>query len=215
MPDRNPDTRLPQWAPRVRPEQIRRLYAGEAAGLLDEALLDEVFYAMRARCESIVTVTEASEGRVRCPACEAVFSHQVGDKQKLMHCPACGWTLTWGEYFATYQGKQLHGGGALPAIHAFLEVGSAAGSPAQKMLRIDALLHAYHWEAGQNPTRPVAVNLIQGTIRSVVALLEDLGFGSDPQMREHYRQWQENVRRAEQRWGADPRSVPRTAKKGS
>lgn len=197
-----PDSRLPQWAPRVHPEMIRRLYTGEAAGRMDEELLDEVFYAMRARCESIVTVTEASEGRVRCPACEAIVLHPVGDQEKQMQCPTCGWTLTWGAYLKTYQGKQLHGGGALPAITAFLEGGSAANTPQKKMLLIDALLHAYHWEAAQNPTRPVAVNMIQGTISSVVALLEDLGFGSDPQMRDHYLQWQENVRRVEERWGS-------------
>ncbi len=209
MPDSipTPDSRLPQWAPRVRPELIRRLYTGEAAGLLDEELLDQVFYAMRARCESIVTVTEASEGRVHCPACGEIFLRQGGDKGEQMKCPACGWTLTWGEYLKTYQGMQLHGGGALPAITAFLEGGSAASTPQKKMLLIDALLHAYHWEAEQNPTRPVAVNMIQGTINSVVALLEDLGFGSDPQMRDHYRQWQENVRQAEQRWGPNTRKT--------
>ena len=195
------DSCLPEWAPRVRPELIRRLYTGEAAGLLDEELLDEVFYAMRARCESIITVTEASEGRVRCPACGEIFLRQGEDKGEQLRCGACGWTLTWGVYHKTYQGKQLHGGGALPAIHAFLEGGSPAPTPPKKMLLLDALLHAYHWEAAQNPTRPVAVNMIQGTIYSMVALLEDLGFGSDPQMREHYQQWQESVRRAEQRWG--------------
>lgn len=196
-----PDSRLPQWAPRVRPELIRRLYTGEAAGLLDEELLNEVFYAMRARCESIVTVTEASERRVRCPACGQVVLRKGGDKGEQMKCPACGWTLTWGEYLKTYQGRQLHGGGALPAITAFLQGGNEAASPQEKMLLIDALLHAYHWEAAQNPTRPVAVNMIQGTIHSVVALLEDLGFGSDPQMRDNYAQWQENVRLVRLRWG--------------
>lgn len=196
-----PDSRLPQWAPRVRPEQIRRLYAGEAAGLLDEELLDEVFYAMRARCDSIVTVTEASEGRVRCPACDGVFLRQGGDNGTQMKCPACGWTLTWGKYLKTYQGMQLHGGGALPAINAFLQEGSAASNPQKKMLLIDALLHAYHWEAEENPTRPVAVNMIQGTIHSVVALLEEIGYGSDPQMRDHYHQWQKSVRQVEKHWG--------------
>jgi ribosomal protein L37AE/L43A len=169
--------------------------------LLDEELLDEVFYDIRARCASIVTVTEAAEGRVTCPACGTLILRKRGDKQSLMQCGGCGWTLTWGEYLETYQGKQLHGGGALPAILAYLEGGREARSPQQKMLLIDALLHAYHWEAALNPTRPVAVNMIQGTINSVVALLEELGFGSDPQMRENYREWQANVHRAEERWG--------------
>jgi hypothetical protein len=210
MPDSTPapDSRLPEWAPRVRPELIRRLYSGEAAGLLDEELLDEVYYAMRARCESIFTVTEASKGRVRCPTCDEIFTHPVGDKDQRMNCPACGWTLTWGEYFKTYQGKQLNGFGCWPAITAFLDGGSAANTPAKKMLLIDALLHAYHWEAEQNPTRPVAVSMIQGTINSVVTLLEDLGYGSDPQMREHYLQWQKNVQKAEQRWGPYTRKPP-------
>jgi predicted RNA-binding Zn-ribbon protein involved in translation (DUF1610 family) len=194
---------LPQWAQRVKPELIRRLYAGEAGGLLDEDLLNEVFYAIRARCESIITVTEASEGQVRCPSCDALVLRCIGsgEQREVMVCAACGWALTWGEYLKTYQGKQLHGGGAMPAIRAYLDGSREARTPQQKVLLIDALLHAYHWEAAQNPTRPVAVNMIQGTINSVVALLEELGFGSDPQMRETYREWQENVRRVEQRWG--------------
>lgn len=204
----SPSSPLPQWAPRVKPERIRRLYAGEAAGLLDEELLNEVFYAIRARCESIITVTEASAGRVKCPSCSALVLRHIGsgDAREEMLCTVCGWRLTWGEYLKTYQGKQLHGGGAVPAIQAYLDGAGEARSPQQKMLLIDALLHAYHWEAAGNPTRPLAVNMIQGTIHNVVAFLEELGFSNDPQMREHYRHWQENVRRVEQRWGPYRRS---------
>ncbi|MBI5289694.1 MAG: hypothetical protein HY873_12045, partial [Chloroflexi bacterium] len=42
-----------QWARRVKPEVIRRLYTRDAKGIVDEELIDEVGYAMYARCHSI------------------------------------------------------------------------------------------------------------------------------------------------------------------
>ena len=52
------------WAPRARPELIRRLYESDAAGLLDGELVDEVGYALLLRCKTIQCVTER-----RCPEC--------------------------------------------------------------------------------------------------------------------------------------------------
>ena len=60
-----------KWARRVRPETIRALYTLDAKGIVDEELIDEVGYAMLARCESIRTVTRAHSGRATCPRCKA------------------------------------------------------------------------------------------------------------------------------------------------
>jgi hypothetical protein len=53
-----------QWAQRVSPAKIRQVYNLDAQGIMDEELIDDVAYAFYARCESILTVTEASMGRI-------------------------------------------------------------------------------------------------------------------------------------------------------
>jgi hypothetical protein len=59
-----------RWAHRVPKDAIRRIYESEAAGVLDEALLDDVGTRFAMRCESILAVAEAKRGIVRCPRCD-------------------------------------------------------------------------------------------------------------------------------------------------
>src|SRR5690242_418943 len=109
----------PHWYPRVKQHLIRRLYENDAQGIVDEELIDEVGFALILRCRSILTVTEAHEGRVTCTRCGTmVAQHWV--KEETMTCSKCGWKMTWGAYFKTYQGKQLHGGGAVFAFRSYV-----------------------------------------------------------------------------------------------
>jgi hypothetical protein len=64
-----PTLHNPPWAPRLPQRLVARLYETDARGILDEELIDEVGYGLLARVESILTATEASRGRVRCPRC--------------------------------------------------------------------------------------------------------------------------------------------------
>jgi hypothetical protein len=57
---------LPTWAPRVKPYLIRRLYESDDQGVLDTDLLDEVGWALYARCESFIQA--GKPGRVTCAA---------------------------------------------------------------------------------------------------------------------------------------------------
>ncbi|HEY3341750.1 MAG TPA: hypothetical protein VGK81_07020, partial [Anaerolineae bacterium] len=68
---------LPHWAPRVKQNLIRRLYETDARGIYDEELIDEVGYALLARCEAFIAAVEASRGKVTCPACGASVWHNV------------------------------------------------------------------------------------------------------------------------------------------
>jgi hypothetical protein len=47
---------LPAWAPRVKANRIRRLYAGDALGMLDAGLLNEAGWGLVLRCRSFVEV---------------------------------------------------------------------------------------------------------------------------------------------------------------
>jgi hypothetical protein len=54
-----------EWASRVNPGAIRRLYETDARGIVDEEQIDDVGYALYWRCQSIIAATEAYDGRVR------------------------------------------------------------------------------------------------------------------------------------------------------
>ena len=109
---------LPEWAPRVRQSLIRRLYETDTLGIYDDELLDEVGWALLARCETFITAVEAFHGRAKCPACGQIVLHNSG-KDEVLHCAACGWEVAWQVYFKTFQHKQLSG--AEPVLALFQE----------------------------------------------------------------------------------------------
>ena len=189
---------MPVWAPRVPQHKIRQLYETDALGIYDRDLIDEVGYALLARCESFLAAVRAVAGEACCPRCGSIVSH-AGRKEGLLRC-ACGWALTWGAYFSTIQHKQLSG--AEPVLRLFREyVGTypAARTARERMLLIDGLLHGFHWYYKDNtPTRPVAINLIEGRLGDVIAFLDSLTYGehSTPGTKENRDVWNERVETA-------------------
>lgn len=193
-----------RWAPRVSRAAIKRLYESDARGLLDDALLDEVFFGFLARCRSIRTVTEAAYGRVACPRCGQGILRQVGgahEKEEPLRCGGCDWQTTWGAYHGTYRGKKLYGGNAAASgvFEEFLRRAPAAGSPGEKMLLVDWIVHEAHRtiRAGQEELhRPVAVNLIEGRMRELIVFLDELAYGpgSTSGLRERADEWRSGVR---------------------
>jgi len=203
-----------QWARRVSHDVIRRLYTLDAKGIVDEELIDEVGYAMYARCESIRTVTAAHFGRAKCPRCgevvERVRQREGVSKDQPLVC-ACGWSTTWREYLKSYQHKQLMGGAAFPAFLEFIETWPKARSPRDKLLLIDGLVHALHVNVIEQKdllfARAAAVNLIEGKLKDVVALLDELAYSdlSTPGTREARDEWKATRDAAQRsmlaRWG--------------
>ena len=189
-----------RWAPRVPRAAIRRLYEGDAGGRLDEDLLDEVFFGFLARCQSILTVTEAATGRVACPRCGTVVTRRVGvgEKGEPLRCP-CGWSATWGAYHRTYRDKQLMGGNAIGVFREFVRRAAAASSTRERMLLVDWIVHEAHKTvvAGQQEFhRPTAVNLIEGRMRELIVFLDELahGPGGTPGLAERAGRWRSEVR---------------------
>jgi hypothetical protein len=171
----------PRWEPRVAPEKIRRLYETDAQGMLDEELLDDVAFALYARCDSTLTVTEAVRGRVKCPhcsqICERIKAQTGSSREDVLRCGHCSWELTWGIYHDSFQGQQLIGRGAVDAFRAYMEQFPSVRSPQEKMLLIDRLIHAMHKELANTPQWPAAFNLIEGSVNAAVSLLEGLAYG--------------------------------------
>ncbi len=171
---------LPRWAPRVPPEKIRRLYELDALGIVDEELIDEVAFALRARCESILGATEASRGRLKCPSCEAPFEAEVGPGTTL-RCERCGWTTPWERYSSTYRHHNLMAGAGEPVFREYLERFPAADTPRKRLLLVDWVVHQCHQSLPQREKgllgRPVAVNLIDARLHQILRLIDELAYG--------------------------------------
>lgn len=160
-----------RWASRVEPDLIRRLYQAEAKGIHDDELIDEVGCALLARCESIRRVSER-----RCPFCGELLSGER-TAESAVSCPACGWSARWQTYQNSYKKRRVNGPRAMPAFLRFVDRYPAAKTWSEKMLAIDAVIHAVHESLGatQNPmVVPAAENLIEGKAKDTFALLEAL-----------------------------------------
>jgi predicted RNA-binding Zn-ribbon protein involved in translation (DUF1610 family) len=168
-----PDGR-PRWARKVPRSQIRRLYEADALGIVDEELIDKVGWALRERCDSILAVTAAHAGRVACPACGAAITRERPWRDDVpVACAACGWQLPWPTYHQTYRGKQLFAANAGPVFEGFYQAFPKARTPQAKMLLIDQLIHAFHLGL-TDVGRPVAANLIEGSLGEVIVFLDEL-----------------------------------------
>jgi len=120
-----------------------------------------------------------------------------GQRKEEILCCACGWELSWGEYFKTIQHVQLSGAEpVLETFRAFVNTFPKMRTPREKMLAIDRLIHRFHWSYKTDaPTRPVAVNLIEGSLNKVVEFLDQLTYGdkSTSGTMENYAEWDENI----------------------
>lgn len=178
----------PTWSAKVPRWKIRRLYESEAAGMLDDVLLDDVGLSLLERCRDILTATAAHQGLVRCPSCGAtVERHMRGSpkQDEVVRCERCGWSLPWREYHRSYRRKGLVGGAAMPGIEAFAGSYPSLRTPRDRFLAIDRLIHYFHGEAAGMPIRPAARNFIGGTASQILELLDGLAEGpSTPDYRQ-------------------------------
>lgn len=110
----------------------------------------------------------------------------------------CGWQATWGEYLKSYQGKQLYGGQAYPMFRAFIDRWPQSRTPRDKMLAIDALIHACHGQFEGAMGRPAACNLIEGTMDELIEFLDELAYGdlSTPGVGEVRARWRAGIESA-------------------
>jgi hypothetical protein len=188
-----------RWAPRAEPAAIRRLYETDARGIVDAEQIDAVGYALYARCRSILRATEAHRGRVTCPRCEHVIDRGAGAgarPDEEVACPRCGWRVRWRDYFKTYQHKHLVGGGAVQFHQDFVAQFERARTPRERMLAIDRLIHAFHWELVRDPVRSAARELIYArSYKELLVFLDTLtyGAGSTPGLREGKSAWDRKV----------------------
>ena len=78
---------------------LLRLYETDAAAIVDDELADEVGWALYARCDAIVSVTNGYEKKqLRCPRCGC----DIPLSNARFECP-CGFIVTWEEFRRSYK----------------------------------------------------------------------------------------------------------------
>ena len=172
------EQRVPHWEPRVSPRRVEELYRQEAAGVVDQALLEDVAFGLLARCRDILESNEAAAGRPKCHGCQARLEMALDAQgspvlNQEVRCPACGWQVTWAEYFRSLSGKKLRGCGALPVFREFVWR-MESSSPAEWMMHIDWLMHQFHKDVKGRRTHSVMTNVLAGKAWELEALLERL-----------------------------------------
>ena len=161
----------PPWAPKVSQAKIHLLYERDTQGIIDLDLIDEVGWALWERCDSILIVTAAHHGHVLCPTCGTLIERQnPWLAAETVECAECGWHILWATYHQSYRGKQLFGANAVDIFETYHKAFPRAQAAKEKMVLIDQLIHAFHLglkEIG----RPVAANLIEGSLKDVIHFL--------------------------------------------
>jgi len=181
-----------RWAPKVMPALIERVYREDAAGLYDEVLIDDLGVRLLLRCEAVL---RAMRGDVQCPRCGHEFNvddHAVKLADGAASCPAgCGWSVTRQTYRQNKRHRELNGADTIIRIFDSFVAGYPTCRTARdKLLRIDRLIHEFHWDARSSlPNRSVSNNLIEGNHGQVIEFLANLS-AIDPERKQR---WQATV----------------------
>ncbi len=173
------EIQLPVWSPRVSKSKIARLYTILGKGIADEALLDEVGFALLARSESVLAATPAGEGRgARCPSCGSLVPFTTWRDEEL-ECKSCGWRCPKQAYKKTIKYKHLFAGGMKPFLEEFVRQFPRARTHSDRLILIDTLIHRYHWQYVGKPSRPGACCLIEGKLKDIMPFLDALSYGEN------------------------------------
>jgi hypothetical protein len=88
-----------------------------------------------------------------------------------------GWHILWAAYHQSYRSKQLFGANAVGIFETYHKGFPRAQTAKEKMLMIDQLIHAFHISLKEGIGRPVAANLIEGSLKDVIRFLDQLTSG--------------------------------------
>jgi len=167
-----------KWNKKVSRNDLYRLYQGEAKGLLDGELLDEVGLTFYLRCKQAKDVRECMDkGQIICHHCGAILSAgRVSRDNKPINCD-CGYSYTYREYRRNCNSVNMPGGRASPVFDSFLDKWPRCGDANEKMLLIDWIVHECHVTlmSGEKG-RSVCINLIEGSLKQISELLTKIAY---------------------------------------
>jgi hypothetical protein len=178
-----------RWAPMLASAKLARLYEANASGVLDGELLDDVGWRLWERLSDVMRVTS---GSVSCPSCKTEFQVRAPDRlpDDVVGCPGCGWETTPRLWHSSWEHRSLNGN--CPEFERFVTRWPNATSVRERMLLVDAVVHALHVSSRDDlPGNFAARNLLEGSRPKVVALLDELAHGPGSHVAERARQrWQ-------------------------
>lgn len=161
-----------KWPLKLQPRLLSELYASSAAGMLDEALLDDVGIALWLRCEAIVMI---AHGEFTCPLCRSRLRFPPDTAEDASAACACGFTATRTAYHESYRHRDLWQGNAGGYFETYYRAYPALRTPGERLVAIDTLIHSFHIDAKSGlPNRASGNNLIEGSLRDVVRFLDGL-----------------------------------------
>jgi hypothetical protein len=161
-----------RWAPKLRLDNLARLYQLDAAGMPDAELLADVGWTLYCRVRDVVRV---SSSLVVCPGCRTELPVRwLGEQPDIASsCPECAWSVTAEEYHLSWEHRDLNGHSE--EFEYFLAQFPTARSDAERMLLIDRLVHAAHVASSPgSPSGKVARNLLEGNRRKIRQVLDQL-----------------------------------------
>jgi len=177
-----------KWHKKVSRRDLNALYQGEAKGMLDEALLDDVGLGFYLRCKQAKEVRECMDkGQIICLHCGAILTagrvSPTGAKiakkdggDALVHCE-CGYSYTYREYRRSCNAVNMPGGRAMPIFEQYMEKWPGCKTASDKMLLIDWLIHECHVTLMSGIAgRSVCINLIEGTLTQIGDLINKLAY---------------------------------------
>lgn len=204
-----------RWADKVPCEWISALYAADRT-IPDESLCDRVGWALYARCDSIIRVSETYETKVlSCPGC----GRRIPLSDGIFTCPECGFSAAWEHFCTSYKGKSLYAANALPVFRRYQLEFSRAGTYGEKMCAIDTVIHSFHillsyreakasddavssqtvWSPETESLSPrlgrsTGVNLLDGSLSEVLRFLDALS--ARPGTEDAYAVWKRALHRS-------------------
>ena len=125
-----------RWAPRLRPQLLRRLYESDARSLRDEELCDDVALRLYERCRTLLLVARRA---LPCPECATELRVALRGGASC----ACGWSVTWAEYHQSVRNFDSFPGRAIEAYRVFVERCPKARGYGAKLVAIHQLIHAF------------------------------------------------------------------------
>lgn len=171
------------WSPKVPRRGLRQLYEQDARRIEDEELVDEIGYALYARClQGRDERALIESGRIKCHGCGAVLPYQAG----LIEC-ACGQQYLFRDYMRAFRANNMPSGSAAHIFQAFIGAWPRAAGYAQKMRLVDNLVHEFHINLVTGVKgRFVGINLIEGTKKQIAELI--LSLAGEDEAKEQFRQ---------------------------
>jgi hypothetical protein len=161
-----------KWSPKIDPQRVVSLYRRYVTGRLEPADVDDVGIGLYLRVKSILLVADS---KCLCPECGREFQVSLLDVETTCPEPGCMFSITKDKYLASWRHRDLWRGKALPAFEVYFEKYPVAKTLDEKMILIDTLIHSFHIDLVQNlPNRSVANNLMEGSLKQVVDILNDL-----------------------------------------